>query len=70
MIYKAPDAPVIMVWVQFEIDYVVQHEGHAVAISGSIPQLGQWSVLQAVLAGNQLLLMVYGVYHNFYVVSI
>lgn len=70
MIYKAPDAPVIMVWVQFEIDYVVQHEGHTVAISGFIPQLGQWSVREAVLAGNQLLLMVYGVYHNFYVVSI
>lgn len=44
-----------MVWAQFAIDYVVQNEGHALAISGSIPQLGQWSVRQALLAGNQLL---------------
>lgn len=40
------------VWVQFKTHYVTQSEDFVLAITGSLPDLGQWNVTRAVVAGK------------------
>ncbi|XP_078335891.1 uncharacterized protein LOC111133408 isoform X1 [Crassostrea virginica] len=44
------ELPISLVWTQFSTNYAVEHENHVLAISGSLPALGQWNARKAVLA--------------------
>ncbi|XP_062587696.1 starch-binding domain-containing protein 1-like [Saccostrea cucullata] len=37
------------VWTTFQTEFVVQHEEHVVAISGSLVEIGQWNIRQALM---------------------
>lgn len=49
------ELPISLVWTQFSTNYAVEHENHVLAISGSLPALGQWNARKAVLAGKYYL---------------